>query len=99
MRGRGRPAHGIAGVAHTHIHALLGILHPGLMAAVIDCVNSLLGEPNAESARPGVALTLRLDRRRSACYECGSHDIDPPGGFAVAAKASSWRSRSGSGRP
>jgi hypothetical protein len=37
----------IASVAHTHIHALLGIFHSGLMAAVIDCANSLLGEPNA----------------------------------------------------
>ena len=36
----------IACVAHTHIHAFLGIFHRGWMAAMIDCVNSLLGEPN-----------------------------------------------------
>ena len=47
----------IAGVAHAHIHALLGIFHRGLMAVVIDCVNSLLGEPNADSARVPAAVS------------------------------------------
>src|SRR5487761_1741779 len=35
----------IAGLAYTHIHALLGIFHRDLIAAVIDCVISLLGDP------------------------------------------------------
>ena len=37
-------------VADTHIHALVDIFRRGSMAAVIDCVISLLGKPIAEYA-------------------------------------------------
>jgi hypothetical protein len=48
-RGEIRPVLPNSGRCCTHIHALPGILHRNLMAAIIGCIISLLGKPNADS--------------------------------------------------